>query len=113
MITNCLTLKRRLENGHVFICGGEMGDMFLFFFFSSRRRHTRFDCDWSSDVCSSDLNTTTTDGLFSFQRATPFATQLAVTGVNLQSAGLVTGATGSSSLIVFTSDHTPDRKSVV
>src|SRR2546430_12221705 len=24
------------------------------FFFSSRRRHTRFDCDWSSDVCSSD-----------------------------------------------------------
>src|SRR2546430_14106607 len=29
--------------------------MFFFFFFSSRRRHTRFDCDWSSDVCSSDL----------------------------------------------------------
>src|SRR2546430_8361649 len=29
-----------------------------FFFFSSRRRHTRFDCDWSSDVCSSDLTET-------------------------------------------------------
>src|SRR5256886_17156926 len=28
------------------------------FFFSSRRRHTRFDCDWSSDVCSSDLRLT-------------------------------------------------------
>src|SRR6266480_7963480 len=28
---------------------------FLFFFFSSRRRHTRLTCDWSSDVCSSDL----------------------------------------------------------
>src|SRR5207302_4059447 len=28
----------------------------LFFFFSSRRRHTRFSRDWSSDVCSSDLN---------------------------------------------------------
>src|SRR2546430_17364485 len=27
----------------------------MMFFFSSRRRHTRFDCDWSSDVCSSDL----------------------------------------------------------
>src|SRR2546421_9051952 len=27
----------------------------LFFFFSSRRRHTRSDRDWSSDVCSSDL----------------------------------------------------------
>src|SRR6266571_6936718 len=29
--------------------------MFFFFFFSSRRRHTRLTCDWSSDVCSSDL----------------------------------------------------------
>src|SRR6516165_7365764 len=29
--------------GHVVSC--------VFFFFSSRRRHTRFDCDWSSDVC--------------------------------------------------------------
>src|SRR5436309_10903377 len=26
------------------------------FFFSSRRRHTRFSRDWSSDVCSSDLS---------------------------------------------------------
>src|SRR5690606_39811435 len=29
---------------------------FFFFFFSSRRRHTRFSRDWSSDVCSSDLD---------------------------------------------------------
>src|SRR5689334_5491721 len=29
------------------------------FFFSSRRRHTRWNCDWSSDVCSSDLVTVT------------------------------------------------------
>src|SRR2546430_14508988 len=29
--------------------------MCVAFFFTSRRRHTRFDCDWSSDVCSSDL----------------------------------------------------------
>src|SRR5690606_40339451 len=28
----------------------------LLFFFSSRRRHTRFSRDWSSDVCSSDLS---------------------------------------------------------
>src|SRR5580698_931027 len=27
----------------------------IYFFFSSRRRHTRLTCDWSSDVCSSDL----------------------------------------------------------
>src|SRR5690606_39962098 len=30
----------------------------LHFFFSSRRRHTRFSRDWSSDVCSSDLDHT-------------------------------------------------------
>src|SRR5256885_8403314 len=30
--------------------------IYLFFFFSSRRRHTRLQGDWSSDVCSSDLN---------------------------------------------------------
>src|SRR5690606_1850416 len=30
-------------------------DLVSFFFFSSRRRHTRFSRDWSSDVCSSDL----------------------------------------------------------
>src|SRR5438445_13884640 len=29
--------------------------IYLFFFFSSRRRHTRYWRDWSSDVCSSDL----------------------------------------------------------
>src|SRR2546422_7772000 len=34
----------------------------MFFFFSSRRRHTRCSRDWSSDVCSSDL----------FQRAPAF-----------------------------------------
>src|SRR5690606_2146382 len=31
-------------------------DLNLYFFFSSRRRHTRFSRDWSSDVCSSDLD---------------------------------------------------------
>ena len=34
---------------------GILGHCF-FFFFSSRRRHTRYWRDWSSDVCSSDLN---------------------------------------------------------
>src|SRR2546430_8658898 len=37
-----------VANNHYSLCA-------CFFFFSSRRRHTRFDCDWSSDVCSSDL----------------------------------------------------------
>src|SRR5438132_9288989 len=35
--------------GVIFLC-------LFFFFFSSRRRHTRSLCDWSSDVCSSDLH---------------------------------------------------------
>src|SRR2546430_4150191 len=43
--------------------------MSLFFFFSSRRRHTRFDCDWSSDVCSSDLiETIERDGVTMLRR---------------------------------------------
>src|SRR5690606_40092437 len=33
--------------------------LLLPFFFSSRRRHTRFSRDWSSDVCSSDLRSVT------------------------------------------------------
>src|SRR5690348_18195062 len=33
----------------------------LFFFFSSRRRHTRWTGDWSSDVCSSDLKSVSDD----------------------------------------------------
>src|SRR2546422_1269798 len=37
----------RYTMSYVFIC--------VFFFFSSRRRHTRCSRDWSSDVCSSDL----------------------------------------------------------
>src|SRR2546430_7564193 len=36
-------------------CKSSLCSTVSFFFFSSRRRHTRFDCDWSSDVCSSDL----------------------------------------------------------
>src|SRR5436190_17104980 len=39
---------------------------FFFFFFSSRRRHTRSLCDWSSDVCSSDLQTQGPDRALDF-----------------------------------------------
>src|SRR2546427_485593 len=41
------------------------------FFFSSRRRHTRFDCDWSSDVCSSDLAAAGEHRGLSMTQATP------------------------------------------
>src|SRR5690242_21473319 len=36
------------------------------FFFSSNRRHTRLTCDWSSDVCSSDLGLKTLEDVLSF-----------------------------------------------
>src|SRR5256885_3295859 len=45
----CLTLLFYLINLHILIY------FLCFFFFSSRRRHTRLQGDWSSDVCSSDL----------------------------------------------------------
>src|SRR3712207_7118607 len=45
---------------------------FFFFFFSSRRRHTRYWRDWSSDVCSSDLE---------------LGTHLGIEGVELLGAG--------------------------
>src|SRR5256886_6215725 len=58
---NCCEIRMhatsaRHVNGLVEVCG-QLSRSYLgaFFFFSSRRRHTRFDCDWSSDVCSSDL----------------------------------------------------------
>src|SRR5438270_11157121 len=42
-------------------------DAFGWVFFSRRRRHTGFDCDWSSDVCSSDLVSKVKTGLNSFK----------------------------------------------
>src|SRR3989454_4556744 len=39
----------------------QLGIWVVFFFFSSRRRHTRLQGDWSSDVCSSDLPRTPTE----------------------------------------------------
>src|SRR2546430_4071421 len=48
-VMSCVT-KTAWSAASSVVCSSE------FFFFSSRRRHTRFDCDWSSDVCSSDLH---------------------------------------------------------
>src|SRR5205814_6723533 len=43
-------------NRFIFPTSQEAHVFALYFFFSSRRRHTRCLSDWSSDVCSSDLN---------------------------------------------------------
>src|SRR5256885_8796498 len=42
---------------------GEPDRLYRFFFFASRRRHTRLQGDWSSDVCSSDLRGLKADGV--------------------------------------------------
>src|SRR2546426_2106735 len=47
----------------------------LFFFFSSRRRHTRLQGDWSSDVCSSDLDIMPTLGLLGEHHRISFRTR--------------------------------------
>src|SRR5437016_9980766 len=61
----CLGFWLFLLQDDVWPCGGLVSCYFscfllsyvvsVFFFFSSRRRHTRLVSDWSSDVCSSDL----------------------------------------------------------
>src|SRR5262249_58338174 len=43
-------------------------ELYVYFFFSSRRRHTRLVSDWSSDVCSSDLAVRALDVLTGEQR---------------------------------------------
>src|SRR5256885_5888021 len=49
--------NRRLRFCYDFARRGRLNSSVVyFFFFSSRRRHTRLQGDWSSDVCSSDLN---------------------------------------------------------
>src|SRR5882762_10168847 len=50
--------------------------MLVFFFFSSRRRHTRFKCDWSSDVCSSDLKVSDRFKPEGFGTKQPFVTHI-------------------------------------
>src|SRR5580698_11391147 len=62
--------------------------MFVFFF-SSRRRHTRLTCDWSSDVCSSDLRKI--PGALGGDGFVPGIPRLGIPDLNLIGAGL--GAT--------------------
>src|SRR5438132_6464682 len=62
-------------------------DVFFFFFFSSRRRHTRSLCDWSSDVCSSDL-------LVDDPGATIEQLMKVVTGPDFPTAGYIYGTGG-------------------
>src|SRR5476649_1873896 len=68
---------------------------FLFFFFSSRRRHTRSLCDWSSDVCSSDLpespGTSASRAADSFRPPPPPARAAERRGATTRGSGTVHG----------------------
>src|SRR5438477_830434 len=91
-----------------------------FFFFSSRRRHTRLTCDWSSDVCSSDLQARSYLRLVGVEQlvdagepgaALPGA-QVAEVGAGLAADGQPSqGAGGTGAEVV--DDGSLDRKSVV
>src|SRR2546430_13579727 len=73
-------------------------EVICFFFFSSRRRHTRFDCDWSSDVCSSDLGAPChsyglwADGFASCQSATMVMARSTAWGSTASLSGAGAGA---------------------
>src|SRR6266496_5884882 len=53
-----LTATPPVFKGNLIFKKPEDAWIYIFFFFSSRRRHTRSLRDWSSDVCSSDLSET-------------------------------------------------------
>src|SRR5256886_10126397 len=86
------------------------------FFCSSRRRHTRFDCDWSSDVCSSDLD----DRVLIPRPETELLVETAIEKIDRR-ARVVDIGTGSGCIAVTLAHERPDlrvtatedRKSVV
>src|SRR5689334_15990717 len=88
----------------------------IFFFFSSRRRHTRWNCDWSSDVCSSDLPILLKDNIDTGDKMQTTAGSLALLGLpavqdstvaaNLRNAGaVILGKTNLSEWANFRSFH--------
>src|SRR3989440_7516675 len=80
----CLTYRER--------CG------LYFFFFSSRRRHTRSDRDWSSDVCSSDLGSAGLRPSFTAQYETFANVGGKLTKVTLGNTGLKPAHSGELEL---------------
>src|SRR3989475_8402982 len=90
------------------------------FFFSSRRRHTRFDCDWSSDVCSSDLLNAPIDDEGAFEiarrsRGTPRIANRLLRRVrdyaDVRGDGSITRELADRALAMLDVDPQGDRKS--
>src|SRR5260370_3069905 len=83
------------------------------FFFSSRRRHTRFKCDWSSDVCSSDLaiNRFPKDTDADLKRLADYCAEHGA--VSAMSEAFTRGGAGAEALaerVVETMEKNPDAK---
>src|SRR5260221_9846525 len=87
---------------------------FCFFFFSSRRRHTRSLCDWSSDVCSSDLLSSMGRPMLLKQlHGLPFLRSEAARGARLSSAiALPVFVRGelTAVLVLFCGDRSEERR---
>src|SRR5256886_13411238 len=84
----------------------------VFFFFSSRRRHTRFDCDWSSDVCSSDLQ----EGAIFCERIEAGVAEQEVQFASIEAGAKLLSAKNRALLRIIAEWHpksVSDRKSVV
>src|SRR5256885_1257253 len=95
---------------------GTRPDRSEYFFFSSRRRHTRLQGDWSSDVCSSDLLTISTSSPSYY--STPvaqgnYAVSVTASSGSLSHSTTVSLVVGSTSTSPPGSSSLPDRKSVV
>src|SRR5437588_10513362 len=89
------------------------------FFFSSRRRHTRSLCDWSSDVCSSDLSkplaSTGEDGTFTFTQVAPgnYLLQVEASGFDAYRANIQVGAENPHALKIKLKVRTVEEEVVV
>src|SRR3712207_7494409 len=84
----------------------------LFFFFSSRRRHTRYWRDWSSDVCSSDLLATPIQPYAG--QATLASKSSPTTAARSPNRGRVARMSEASDQVeTLSATPTSDRKSVV
>src|SRR5690242_21507548 len=93
------------------------------FFFSSRRRHTRLTCDWSSDVCSSDLRAESARAArigvmpYVVTRVSWLETSIRLFGMRLGTAASLAGiqirVMVSPTKVAMAAHATVDRKSVV
>src|SRR2546430_9125384 len=83
------------------------GDLSVVCFFSSRRRHTRFDCDWSSDVCSSDLRSSLFNikSIFNFLKLATLFTLLNLLQVSPKGSFLQLQSMSFSFHAVLYTDH--------